>query len=84
MIMIMIVIMMLFNLGHLKLDTLAHDFKILIEVNLIMMMTELYLMALMGKNLPVLFSSVLISKKGLLQRCRSFLVNIPFLTYSSS
>ena len=32
--------------------------------------TGLHLIALMGKNLPVLFSSVLISKKGLLQMKR--------------
>ena len=48
------------------------------------LMAGLYLMALMGKNLPVLFSSVLVSKKGLLQRCRSFRVKIFSLRYSSS
>ena len=32
------------------------------------LMAGLYLMALMGKNLPVLSSFVLVTKKGLLQR----------------
>ena len=48
------------------------------------LMAGLYLMALMGKNLPVLFSSVLVTKKGLLQRCRSFRVKIFSFRYSSS
>ena len=52
---------------------------------MIIMMAGLYLMALMGKNLPVLFSSVLVMfKEGLLHRYQSFLVKIPLSRYSFS
>ena len=49
-----------------------------------MMSTGLHLIALMGKNLPVLFSSEVMVKKGLLQITRWSLVKIPFFLYSSS
>ena len=49
-----------------------------------MMTTGLHLIALMGKNFPVLFSSEVMLRKGLLQITRWSLVKILFFLYSSS
>ena len=49
-----------------------------------MMTTGLHLIALMGKNLPVLFSSEVMFRKGLLQITSWSLVKIPFFLYFSS
>ena len=49
-----------------------------------MMTTGLHLIALIGKNFPVLFSSEVMLRKGLLQITRWSLVKIPFFLYSSS
>ena len=56
-------------------DRIATEYIVL----LMMMMKGMYLIALMGKNLPVLFSS-----EGLLQMMRWSLWKIPFFLYSSS
>ena len=49
-----------------------------------MMTTGLHLIALIGKNFPVLFSSEVMLRKGLLQITRWSLVKILFFLYFSS
>ena len=58
--------------------------KVTMMIMMIMMMTGMYLIALIGKNLPVWFSSEVMVKKGLLQIMRWSLLKILFFLYSSS